>query len=116
MYTGVSVAARCQCNDSNAAAVKAAELDKAMEARGWRSPGGSVGIEGGECTFSRTVNVRVVPIRDGWLIRRTATAWTALSTSYATDYLVPLMIGADPMLIVILELPRFRGQVSVLVL
>ena len=101
VHSGVSVEARWHCNDSNAAAAKAAELDKAMEARGWRCPGGSVGKDGGECTFSRTVNVRVVPIRDRWLIRKTATAWTALSTSFGTDYIVPLIIGAAPMLIVL---------------
>ena len=100
VYTGVSIAARWQCNDGNAAAAKAAELDKAMEARGWQSPtSGSVGIEGVECTFSRTVRVRVVPIRDEWLIRSTATTWTVLSTSFATDYVMPLIIGAAPMMI-----------------
>ena len=49
--------------------------------------------------FSRTVNVRVVPISNEWLVRRTATAWTVVSTSFATDYLVPLIIGAAPLLI-----------------
>lgn len=101
IYVNVSILARWQCSDGNEAATKAAELEKAMEARGWRAVGGSVGVENGQCAFNRIVNVRVVPIRDERLIRRTATAWTVLSTSFATDYLVPPLIGAAPLLIAV---------------
>lgn len=96
LYTCVCVTARWRCNDPNMAAAKASEFEKAMEAAGWRIPGGTVAHEGRECSFTRTVNVRIMPIRDERLVRWAASIWTRLSTSFVTDYFAPLVIAAAP--------------------
>ena len=99
LYTCVNVSARWECDDANVAASKASEFEKAMEAAGWRISGGTVAQEGGECTFTRTVNVRIMPVRDAWLIRWAAFTWTLLSTSFVTDYFAPLVIAAAPLVV-----------------
>ena len=83
------------------AAEKAAAFEQAMKMAGWDISRGSDGFEGGKCTFSKIVNVRIVPISDEKLIRIASTAWTVLSTSFITDYVVPLLIGAAPVVIVV---------------
>lgn len=98
-YTCVNVAARWRCGDPNTAAEKAATFEAAMKEAGWEISGGSAGFEGGECNFSRPVNVRIVPIRDEQWVRVAATAWTLLSTSFITDYLAPLGIAAAPIIV-----------------
>ena len=98
-YTCISVTARWRCDAANMAAEKAAAFDAAMKRAGWEISGGSDGFEGGECKFSKTVDVRIVPIRDEQLVRVAATAWTLLSTSFVTDYLAPLGIAAAPLIV-----------------
>lgn len=101
LYACVSVMAEWTCNDANLAEKKAAAFDEAMKAAEWEVPGGSVGYEGGKCKFGKTINVRIVPIREERLIRIASTAWTLLSTSFVTDYVAPLIIGAAPIIVVV---------------
>jgi hypothetical protein len=101
LYTCVCVTARWQCNDAQIAQTKAFEVDTAMRAANWDVSGGSVGYEGGEGTLSRIVNVRIVPIQEERWIRIGSTAWTLLSTSFGTDYVVPFVIGAAPIVVVV---------------
>jgi hypothetical protein len=101
LYACVTVIAQWQCDDANGAAEKAATLDEAMKAAGWEIAGGSVGHEGGKCNFSRTVNVRVVPIREERMVRLASVTWTVVSTSFVTDYIAPLIIAVAPVMIAI---------------
>ncbi len=103
VYGNVAVTCNWHCDDATVAEAKAAEVDKAMEADGLRCTGGSIGYEDGQCRFERIVSVRVVPIENNVLIRRVSTAWTLLSTSFSTDYLVPLLIGLAPLAVAVLR-------------
>ena len=101
LYTCVCVTAQWRCGAASMAAEKAAAFEQAMKMAGWDISRGSDGFEGGKCTFSKIVNVRIVPISDEKLIRIASTVWTVLSTSFITDYVVPLLIGAAPVVIVV---------------
>ena len=98
-YTCVNVTARWCCEAANMAAEKAAAFEAAMKRTGWEISRGSDGFESGKCRFSKTVDVRIVPIRDERMVRWAAFAWTLLSTSFVTDYLAPLGIAAAPVVV-----------------
>lgn len=98
-YTCVNVTARWRCNAANMAAEKAAVFEAAMKRTGWEISRESDEFVGDECKFSKTVDVRIVPIRDERLVRWTTFAWTLLSTSFATDYLAPLGIATAPIVV-----------------
>jgi hypothetical protein len=113
-YACISVTARWHCDAANMPAEKAVAFEAAMKQTGWEISRGSDGFEGGECKFSKTVDVRIVPIRDERLVRWTAFSWTLLSTSFATDYLAPLVIAAAPLAVAAYEAvircaAHFRG-------
>lgn len=97
--TCVSVTARWQCDGAGLSAEKAGAFEAAMKQAGWKISGGSDGFEGGECKFGKTVDVRIVPIRDERLIRSAASTWTLLSTSFVTDYFAPLVIAVAPLVV-----------------
>lgn len=101
LYACVSVTARWRCDDPNMAAAKASEFGKAMETAGFDMPGGSTAYESGECTFTKTANVRIMPIRDERLIRWASVTWTWFSTSFVTDYFAPLLIAAAPLAVAV---------------
>jgi len=109
-YTCISVTARWHWDAADMAAKKAAAFEAEMKRIGWEISRGSDGFEGGECRFSRTVDVRIVPIRDKPLVRWTALAWTLLSTSFVTDYLAPLGIAVAPVVVAVCHTAaHYRG-------
>lgn len=98
-YACVNVTARWCCEAADMAAEKAAAFEAAMKRAGWEISRGSDGFESGECRFSKTVDVRIIPIRDERVVRWAAFAWTLISTSFVTDYLAPLGIAAAPVVV-----------------
>lgn len=112
-YACVSVTAQWRCDSANASAKIAVAFESAMSQGGWKISGRSDGFEGGECRFSKTVDVRIVPIRDKRLVRVVAAVWTVLSTSFGTDYLAPLVIAAAPVVVVAYQaLAHYSGLFS----
>lgn len=101
LYTCIRVSARWRCNEPNEAAARAADLDKDMEIRKWHSNGGGMGYEDSHCRFDKIYNVRVIPIRERPWVRRVSFVWTCLTTSFGTDYVVPLLIGAAPVIVLL---------------
>ncbi len=98
-FTCVRVTARWQCDAASISAEKAGAFEAAMKQAGWKISGGSDGFEEDACRFSKTVDVRIVPIQDEQLIRWTASTWTLLSTSFVTDYFAPLVIAVAPLVV-----------------
>jgi len=97
-----NVEVECNWRENDPAVVTkmAAQFDKALAAAGVHCAGGQIGTsdERREGYFSRIIPVRMIPIEERAWIQRTATAWTLLSTSFSTDYLVPLLIGLAPVM------------------
>jgi hypothetical protein len=97
----IRVTTRWIKSDAASPAVMAQNFDQAMEASGWHVPGGDICEKLASSKFSRTVNVRVIPIeRERW-IRIVSTIWISMSTSFLTDFYAPLFIGAGPVLYVL---------------
>jgi hypothetical protein len=99
----VSVTATWCGGDIALATEKAASLEQAMVATGWEIRGGGVGLQDGNCTFNKVVDVRIVPVREEWLIRIAARLWTLLWTSFLSDYIAPFIIGAAPLIIALVQ-------------
>jgi hypothetical protein len=99
MYAVVSVTARWKTADRSLLEARARAFDAYMEAAGWRVPGGGISIEGSESEFHRMVQVRVLPIQKGLIIRVAARLWTLLSTPFLTDYFAPLAVGIAPLIV-----------------
>lgn len=99
LYTFVSVSAVWGGDDPNDAARQDADLQQVLKAHGWKSGVGSSGYEFSHCRFTRIIRVRFVPITDRQWVQNISRIWICLSTSFATDYLVPLLIGISPFVV-----------------
>ena len=106
LHLYVSVTASWRGSDTAFATEKGASLEKAMEAMGWQIRGGGISAETGECSFNKIVDVRIVPVRDERLIRIIARLWTLILTSFLSDYIAPLAIGAAPLLVEVVQVVR----------
>jgi len=103
LHLYVSVTASWCGSDTALATEKGASLEKAMEATGWQIRGGAVSVEGGECSFNKVVDIRIVPVREERLVRIAARLWTLLCTSFLSDYVAPFIIGATPVIIALVQ-------------
>lgn len=112
VYTRVRVMAQWQCDAANEAALKATAFEREMETAACHCVGGSSEFDHGTCRFERLVDVNVLPIRNRPLIRFTATSWTALSTSFATDYVLPFIIAGTPIVVAIVQVIAHRLHCS----
>jgi hypothetical protein len=74
-----------------------------MVTAGWEIRGGGVSLENGKCAFNKVVDVRIVPVREEWLIRIAARLWTLLWTSFLSDYIAPFIIGVAPLIIALVQ-------------
>jgi len=92
----VEVSCRWPGRDATAATAKVADLDAALDKMGLTYGGGSSGCESGYCFFTKVVKVRVIPIEQRPLVCRISKLWTLMSTSFSSDYLLPLLIGFAP--------------------
>jgi hypothetical protein len=104
VYTRVRITAQWQCDAANEAAQKASAFDQEMRTASCNSVRGSSGFENGACRFERLVDVNALAIRSRPLIRFASSAWTMLSTSFLTDYVLPMIIAAAPIIVAVVQI------------
>lgn len=96
----VIVHAQWAGNDQRFLQEKISSIDGLITKAGWSCSGGSQLIAEGIVSFDRVISLDVHKIRQGRWIRARASLWVALSTSFLTDYIVPLVFGVLPLLVV----------------